>query len=136
MPLGQAAAGARGRRHDGDLLGAMLRPALEAVAEVKQKDGVECRRLDLLTLSPLDDELLAASARKTGRVVIVHEAPRSFGPGAEVVARLVEKSFFHLEAPVVRVTGYDVVIPLFSREKHYLPGAPRILQAARTVLSA
>jgi pyruvate dehydrogenase E1 component beta subunit len=136
MPLGQP----QRVREGGDITliayGAMLRPALEAADELKQKDGVEADVIDLLTISPLDDELLAASARKTGRVVIVHEAPRSFGPGAEIVARLVEKSFFHLEAPVVRVTGYDVVIPLFSREKHYLPGAPRIVQAARTALSA
>jgi pyruvate dehydrogenase E1 component beta subunit len=136
IPLGQP----QRVREGGDITliayGAMLRPALEAADELKQKDGVEADVIDLLTISPLDDELLAASARKTGRVVIVHEAPRSFGPGAEIVARLVEKSFFHLEAPVVRVTGYDVVIPLFSREKHYLPGAPRIVQAARTALSA
>jgi pyruvate dehydrogenase E1 component beta subunit len=136
IPLGQP----QRVREGGDVTliayGAMLRPALEAAAELKQKDGVEADVIDLLTISPLDDELLAASARKTGRVVIVHEAPRSFGPGAEIVARLVEKSFFHLEAPVARVTGYDVVIPLFSREKHYLPGAPRIVQAVRQVLSA
>jgi len=116
--------------------GAMMRPTLEAADELKRKDGVEADVIDLLTISPLDDALLAASARKTGRVVVIHEAPRSFGPGAELVARLVEKVFFHLEAPVARVTGYDVVIPLFSREKYYLPDAPRILQAARQVLSA
>jgi len=136
IPLGQP----QRVREGGDITliayGAMLRPALEAAAELKQKDGVEADVIDLLTISPLDDGLLAASARKTGRVVIVHEAPRSFGPGAEIVARLVEKSFSHLEAPVARVTGYDVIIPLFSREKHYLPGAPRIVQAARQVLSA
>jgi len=116
IPLGQP----QRVREGGDITliayGAMLRPALEAAAELKQKDGVEADVIDLLTISPLDDGLLAASARKTGRVVIVHEAPRSFGPGAEIVARLVEKSFFHLEAPVARVTGYDVIIPLFSRE--------------------
>jgi len=69
-------------------------------------------------------------------VAVVHEAPRSFGPGAEVVARLVEKAFFYLEAPVARVTGYDVVIPLFNREKYYLPGVPRIVDAARKLLAA
>jgi pyruvate dehydrogenase E1 component beta subunit len=84
----------------------------------------------------MDDTLLVASARKTGRVAVVHEAPRSFGPGAEIVARLVEKAFYHLEVPVARVTGYDVVIPLFSREMHYLPGVPRIVHAARQLLAA
>jgi pyruvate dehydrogenase E1 component beta subunit len=67
---------------------------------------------------------------------VVHEAPRSFGPGAEVVARLVEKAFYHLEAPVARVTGYDVLIPLFSREKYYLPTVPRIVETARSLLAA
>jgi pyruvate dehydrogenase E1 component beta subunit len=84
----------------------------------------------------LDDSLLVESARKTGRVVVVHEAPRSFGPGAEIVARLVEKAFYYLQAPVARVTGYDVIIPLFSREKYYLPGVPRIVEAARNLLAA
>ena len=116
--------------------GAMMRPTLEAAEELQQKHGVEADVIDLLTISPLDDSLLVESARKTGRVAVVHEAPRSFGPGAEIVARLVEKAFFHLEAPVARVTGYDVVIPLFSREKHYLPGVPRIVDAARKLLAA
>jgi pyruvate dehydrogenase E1 component beta subunit len=116
--------------------GAMMRPALEAADELKRKHGVEADVIDLLTISPLDDSLLVASARKNGRVAVVHEAPRSFGPGAEVVARLVEKAFFHLEAPVARVTGYDVIIPLFSREKYYLPGVPRIIDAARKLLAA
>ena len=68
-------------------------------------DGVQAEFIDLLTLSPLDDEQFTASARKTGHVVIVHEACRSFGPGAEIVARLVEKAFFYLEAPI-RPTGH------------------------------
>lgn len=116
--------------------GAMLRPTLEAAEELKTAQGVEAEVIDLLTLSPLDDSLLVESARKTGRVIVVHEAPRSFGPGAEIVARLVEKAFYHLEAPVARVTGYDVIIPLFSREKYYLPGVPRIVEAARNLLAA
>jgi pyruvate dehydrogenase E1 component beta subunit len=66
--------------------------------------------------------------------MVVHEAPRSFGPGAEVVARLVEKAFYYLEAPIARVTGYDVVMPLFSREKHYLPHAKRVAAVARRLL--
>jgi pyruvate dehydrogenase E1 component beta subunit len=115
--------------------GAMMRPVLEAAEELQQKHGVEADVIDLLTISPLDDSLLAESARKTGRVAVVHEAPRSFGPGAEVVARLVEKAFFHLQAPVARVTGYDVIIPLFNREKYYLPGVPRIVAAARSLLA-
>ena len=136
LPIGQPQQVRDGRDITLIAYGAMMRPTLEAADELKRKDGVEADVIDLLTLSPLADAMLAASARKTGRVIVVHEAPRSFGPGAEVVARLVEKAFFHLEAPVARVTGFDLVIPLFNREKYYLPGAPRILQAARQVLSA
>ena len=66
---------------------------------------------------------------------MIHEAPRSFGSGAEVVARLVEKSFLYLEAPVRRVTGFDIVIPLFQREQEYLPGVKRIGAAVRETLS-
>jgi pyruvate dehydrogenase E1 component beta subunit len=79
----------------------------------------------------LDDSLLAESVKKTGRAVVVHEAPRSFGPGAEIVARLMENVFYYLEAPIERVTGFDVIIPLFSREKSYLPDVQRIVSAAR-----
>jgi pyruvate dehydrogenase E1 component beta subunit len=115
--------------------GAMMRPTLEAAEELQQKYGVTADVIDLLTISPLDDTLIAASVQKTGHVAIVHEAPRSYGPGAEIAARLMEKSFYYLEAPVARVTGYDVIIPLFSREKYYLPGVPRIVAAARNLLS-
>jgi pyruvate dehydrogenase E1 component beta subunit len=115
--------------------GAMMRPTLEAALELKEKDGIEAEVIDLLTLSPLDDAMLVESVKKTGRAVIVHEAPRSFGPAAEIVSRLVEKAFFYLEAPIARVTGFDIVIPLFSKEKEYIPGPERILRAARRVLS-
>jgi pyruvate dehydrogenase E1 component beta subunit len=114
--------------------GAMLTPTLAAADALRESDGLEAEVIDLLTLSPLDDALLVASVRKTGRAVVVHEAPRSFGPGAEIVSRLVEKAFFYLEAPVERVTGFDLIIPLFSREKSYIPGVARIVRAARNTL--
>jgi pyruvate dehydrogenase E1 component beta subunit len=114
--------------------GAMMRPTLEAAASLKDKDGVEAEVIDLLTISPLDDEIFVTSALKTGRALIVHEAPRSFGPGAEIVTRLMEKAFYYLEVPIERVTGYDIIIPLFSREKAYLPNEQRILRAARKTL--
>lgn len=116
--------------------GAMMRPTLEAAALLKEKDGVEAEVIDLLTVSPLDEATLVESVKKTGKAVIVHEAPRSFGPGAEIVSRLMEKAFFYLEAPIARVTGFDVVIPLFSKEQAYLPNAQRIMKAARSLLSA
>lgn len=115
--------------------GAMLRRTVEAAEMLEENDGASVEIVDLLTISPLDDTLFSESARKTGRVVVVHEAPRSFGPGAEIVARLVERSFLYLEAPVRRVTGYDIVTPLFAREQDYLPDAGRIVAAARETLS-
>jgi pyruvate dehydrogenase E1 component beta subunit len=115
--------------------GAMMRPTLEAAEELQKADGVSAEVIDLLTLSPLDEEVMIASVKKTGRAVIVHEAPRSFGPGAEIVARLMEGAFYFLEAPIERVTGFDLVIPYFSREKSYLPGVKRILTAARRAVS-
>ena len=114
--------------------GSMMRPTLEAAEILKEKETVEAEVVDLLTLSPLDDSLFTESVRKTGRAVIIHEAPRSYGPGAEIVAKLVDKSFYYLEAPIARVAGFDVVIPLFSRESHYIPNAQRIAHAARNVL--
>ncbi len=116
--------------------GTTMRSTLEAAAELKEKDGVAAEVIDLLTISPFAETILVESAKKTGRVVVVHEAPRSFGAGAEIVSRLMEKAFYYLEVPIERVTGFDIVIPLFSREKAYLPSTGRILRAARKVLAA
>jgi pyruvate dehydrogenase E1 component beta subunit len=135
MPLGVPQVVQEGKDLTMISYGAMMRPTMEAASILKEKDGVEAELIDLLTISPLDDRSIVGSVKKTGRAVVVHEAPRSFGPAAEVVSRLVEKAFFYLEAPVARVTGFDVIIPLFSKEKAYLPSAERILRAARKVLS-
>jgi pyruvate dehydrogenase E1 component beta subunit len=133
MPIGKSQI----VREGGDLTmisyGAMMRPTLEAAAELKEKDGVEAEVIDLLTIAPLDDELFVQSVQKTGRAVVVHEAPRSFGPAAEIITRLMEKAFYYLEVPIERVTGFDINMPLFSREKAYLPDAKRILRAAKKV---
>ena len=135
MPIGKSQI----VREGGDLTmisyGAMMRPTLEAAAELKEKDGVEAEVIDLLTIAPLDDELFVQSVQKTGRAVVVHEAPRSFGPAAEIITRLMEKAFYYLEVPIERVTGFDINMPLFSREKAYLPDAKRILRAANKVLT-
>lgn len=116
--------------------GAMMRPTLEAASELNEKDGVEVEVIDLLTISPLNENIFVESVKKTGRAMVIHEAPRSFGPGAEIVTRLMEKAFYYLEAPIERVTGYDIIIPLFSREKAYLPSVQRIVRSARKVLAA
>jgi len=116
--------------------GAMLRPTLEAADVLQEKHGVNAEVIDLLTISPFDEDILVQSVQKTGRAVIVHEAPRSFGAGAEIVSRLMEKAFFFLEAPIERVTGFDIIIPLFAREESYLPSVQRILAAAQRTLEA
>jgi len=115
--------------------GAMMRPTLEAATALKADDGVDAEVIDLLTIAPLDDELFVQSVLKTGRAVVVHEAPRSFGSGAEITARLMEKAFYYLEVPIERVTGFDIVMPLFSRENAFIPSTRRILRAARKVLA-
>ena len=114
--------------------GTMMRPTLEAASTLKDKDGIETEVIDLLTLSPLDDSLFTESVRKTGRAVVIHEAPRTYGPGAEILSKLVDRSFYYLEAPVARVTGFDVVTPLFSRENAYIPNTDRILRETRKTL--
>ncbi len=112
--------------------GAMLRRVQEAVKEVDASVEI----LDLLTLKPMDHETLIESVRKTGRVVVVHEAPRSGGMAGEIFARICEDAFWHLRAPPQRVTGWDVPYPLFAREQAYLPDKKRILAGIRAALSA
>ena len=135
VPIGKPRIAREGKDLTMISYGAMMRPTLEVTATLKDKDGVEAEVIDLLTVSPLDDEIFVTSVLKTGRAMIIHEAPRSFGPGAEIVSRLMEKAFYYLEVPIERVTGYDVIIPLFNREKAYLPNEQRILRAARKTLN-
>jgi pyruvate/2-oxoglutarate/acetoin dehydrogenase E1 component len=115
--------------------GAMLHVALQG-AKLMADRGVSSEVLDLRTLSPLDTEAIARSVKKTNRAVIVHEAPRSCGVGAEIVARINEKALLHLEAPVERVTGFDTVMPLPKLEQHYLPDAKRVAKAIDRVMNA
>ena len=115
--------------------GAAMRSTLEAAYELEEKNGIQSEVIDLLTISPLDDALFIESIKKTGRAAIVHEAPLSFGPGAEIVSRIMEKAFYYLEAPIGRIAGFDIIVPLFSREQSYLPGVQRIVGAVKNVLS-
>ena len=107
--------------------GAMLFEAFSA-AEEAAKEGVEVEVIDLRTLWPLDIETIVSSVKKTGRLVIVHEAPRTCGFGSELVALITERAFLHLEAPPIRVTGWDTPFPL-THEREYLPLAHRIVPA-------
>jgi pyruvate dehydrogenase E1 component beta subunit len=129
IPLGQAKVTRAG--HQVTLLawGAMWHEADQAAREAEQ-EGIDCEVLDLRSLQPLDIDAIVASVSKTGRAVIVHEAPRTCGFGAELSALIQERCFLSLEAPVARVTGWDTPFP-YTLENEYLPRAPRILRAIR-----
>ena len=135
LPLGQARVVREGRDLTLIAYGAMLRVAREAADVLKEEDGVETDVIDLLSLSPLDGATIGASVSKTGRAVVVHEAPRSFGPGAEIAATIMERCFLSLEAPVKRVTAYDVPFVGFARERINVPDVARVLAAARATLA-
>jgi len=134
-PIGKARVAREGKDLTLIAYGAMLHRCLEVAERVHAEDGAEVEVIDLLSISPMDTETIAASARKTGRVVVAHEAQRSFGVGAEVVARVVETAFLQLEAPVRRVTAFDIVYPGFARERGWLPGPERVLRAVRETLA-
>jgi pyruvate dehydrogenase E1 component beta subunit len=108
--------------------GPTVQTALKA-AETASAEGTSVEVVDLRTLSPLDTATVAASVKRTGRCVVVHEAPVLYGTGAEVAARITEECFFHLEAPVLRVGGFHTPYPVAKIEHDYLPGLDRVLDA-------
>jgi 2-oxoisovalerate dehydrogenase E1 component beta subunit len=112
--------------------GAMVKETLAAADELAA-DGIEAEVIDLATLKPYDEETVLASVSKTGRCVIVHEAARTGGFGAEIAALIAERALLSLLAPVARVTGYDTIIPLPRLEQYYMPSVGRIAAAARKV---
>jgi 2-oxoisovalerate dehydrogenase E1 component beta subunit len=113
--------------------GAMLHEVMTA-AELLEQEGVEIEVIDAATLKPLDFETILRSVEKTGRCVIAHEAPRTCGLGAEIAAQIGERALYSLLAPVKRVTGYDVVVPLSRLEMQYMPSVARIADAVRKVM--
>lgn len=115
--------------------GAMV-PETLAAAEKLEEEGVMIEVIDVATLKPLDVETILRSVEKTGRCVIVHEAPRTAGFGAEVAAEIAERALYSLLAPIKRVTGYDVVVPLAKLEKQYIPSVDRIVDGVRQVMEA
>jgi pyruvate dehydrogenase E1 component beta subunit len=134
VPIGEA----KVLREGGDVTvicwGAMVREALRA-AEMANGEGVSAEVIDLRTVSPIDDTTYLESVRKTGKVVIVHEAPKTCGLGAEIIARINEKALLSLEAPIERVAGYDTVVPLMKMEHDYLPNPDRIMRGIRKVVA-
>jgi pyruvate/2-oxoglutarate/acetoin dehydrogenase E1 component len=133
VELGQARVVRDGRDATVIAYGAMVRVAAQA-AETLEGEGVSVLVLDLRTLRPLDEEALLECVRRTGRVVIVQEAPRTAGFGAEVAAIVAERALLDLRAPVERVTGYDVPFPHWRLEDVYLPSAERVASAVRRTL--
>jgi pyruvate dehydrogenase E1 component beta subunit len=133
MELGKARISRSGEELSLISYGAMMPVALEAAAQLAAEHSIEV--IDLRTLTPLDEATLITSVQKTGRAVVVHEAPRQLGMGAEISALLMEKAFLYLKAPVSRVTGYDVQMPYYQLENHYLPSVARVAQALRDTLA-
>ncbi|NIK61434.1 alpha-ketoacid dehydrogenase subunit beta [Kribbella shirazensis] len=135
VPLGSAAV----ERHGTDITliawGAMMKETREA-AEKLAASGISAEVVDVRSLAPLDITTIAASVSKTGRAVVIHEAPRTAGLGAEIIAQLQEHCAYDLEAPVKRVTGWDTVVPLKMSEQHYTPSLERILAATTEVLES
>ncbi|MBL4849999.1 MAG: alpha-ketoacid dehydrogenase subunit beta [Planctomycetes bacterium] len=127
VPLGQAALRREGSEITLVCWGAMVSLCLEA-AERAEDDGISCEVLDLRTLVPLDEEALLQSVKKTGRMIVVHEAQRTSGFGGELAAIVAEKALEYLEAPIKRVTGFDTPFP-YTLEDVYMPDVERILRA-------
>jgi pyruvate dehydrogenase E1 component beta subunit len=113
--------------------GAMVKETL-AAAEHLSHSGISVEVIDVATLKPLDMETILASVEKTGRCLVVHEAPLSCGVGAEITAQVAEKALFSLKAPPMRVTGYDTIVPYAKMEKYYIPSEKRIIDAVQSLM--
>jgi pyruvate/2-oxoglutarate/acetoin dehydrogenase E1 component len=133
VPLGTA----RVAREGGDVTlvawGAMMRE-VSAAAEALVGDGVDADVIDVRTLSPMDVEAIVSSVERTGRAVVVHEAPRTAGLAGEVIASIQERALYSLQAPIARVTGWDTVFPLKRSEHLYLPSVERVVDAVHGVM--
>ncbi|MGB7574774.1 MAG: alpha-ketoacid dehydrogenase subunit beta [Thermodesulfobacteriota bacterium] len=134
IPLGKARLVQEGKDVTVVAWGAMVREALNAAEQLKG-DKIDAEIIDPRTISPMDIEPIITSIRKTGRGVIVHEAPKTCGLGAEIIAQINEKALLSLQAPIERVTGFDIPVPLMKTEHYYLPNPKRIVMAVKKVMS-
>ncbi|MGA2515185.1 MAG: alpha-ketoacid dehydrogenase subunit beta [Thermodesulfobacteriota bacterium] len=134
IPLGKARLVQEGKDVTIIAYGAMLREALNAAEQLKG-DKIDPEIIDLRTISPMDVETIVDSIKKTGRGVVVHEAPKTCGLAAEIIALINEKAFLSLQAPIERVTGFDIPVPLMKTEHYYLPNPKRIVMAVKKVMS-
>ena len=130
VPLGEAAVRREGSDVSVFTWGAMTRPTMEA-AEDLAEEGIDAEVVDLRTLSPLDEETILESFKKTGRAAVVHEAPKTGGLAGEITSTIQEKALMYQEAPIERVTGFDTPFPLYAMEDYYLPEAARITDGIR-----
>ena len=134
IPLGKARVVQEGTDVSLFAYGAMVPLALEAAKQAQQEMGTSVEVIDLRTIWPLDEETIVSSVEKTGRAIIVHEAPRAGGIGAEVTAIINEHCLYSLLKPVGRVTGYDTPYPVPGQEDYYLPSVPKVMTALRQVM--
>ncbi len=130
IPLGKAEVVKQGKDVTVICYGAMVKMVLETVLTL----NIDVEVIDLQTLSPMDTETIINSVKKTGRAVVIHEAPRTCGLGAEITARINEQAFKSLKAPVARVTGYDIIPPLPKLEDYYMPNPKKLVNAIKKVM--
>lgn len=135
IPLGKANLLREGKDLTIISWGAMTRLAIEA-AEAAVESGYDCQVLDLRTLSPLDEESIVRSVEQTGRAIVLHEAPKTCGLGAEIVSLIMERVFYYMEAPVERVAGFDIPMPLLKMEGLYMPHLERMISAIERVMTS
>jgi 2-oxoisovalerate dehydrogenase E1 component subunit beta len=134
-PFGQAVVRRAGDDVTVVAYGAMVATALEAAEVAAAEEGWSLEVIDLRSLVPLDRDTVVRSVKRTGRCVVLHEAPRTLGMGAEIAALVQEHAFFHLEAPVLRATGFDTPYPPARLENQWLPGVDRVLDCVERTLS-
>lgn len=134
LPLGKARVVREGRDVTVLAWGAHVRTLKEAAQRLEAEGAADLEIIDVRTLAPFDFETVIASVAKTGRAVIVHEAPRSGGFGAEISAQIMERAVLHLQAPVLRVTGFDTIPPLAKLEDYYQPDVDTVIEAVKTTL--
>ncbi|MFO7733219.1 MAG: alpha-ketoacid dehydrogenase subunit beta [Candidatus Aminicenantes bacterium] len=133
LPLRQAAVVREGKDLTVVAWGAMI-PVARKAAEAAAAAGIEIEIIDLRTLCPMDRDTIVASVKRTGRALVVHEAPKTCGLGAEIAATIGERALLSLNGPVLRVTGHDITVPLPKSEDHYYPGPERVLRAVRQLM--
>ena len=135
IPIGKA----KIRREGSDItlvsFGAMMVPTMQAADALQSEHSLSAEVVDLRTISPLDFPTILGSVRKTGRLVVVHEAPRNIGVGSEIAATVADKALDSLKAPIRRVTGFDTEVPLARLEDFYLPNKDRIIKAVLGVIN-